>query len=78
MLVEIERKSIPHLVAKTSPENLASKRVLEKCGGREGGIIKMKSMWKKEGMKEGEGDDEDEGYEVLCWYFDRPGEESEG
>ncbi|KUJ23418.1 acyl-CoA N-acyltransferase [Mollisia scopiformis] len=65
-----QRKDVKWLVAKTDPENKASERVLQKCGGKRGdGVVKLKPAWKNEGWGEVE-------REVVCWRFDRPGEES--
>lgn len=63
-----ERKNIPHLVAKTRPNNTASTRVLEKCGGRKGELVGLKNNFKD--FKKGEAEGDMDGF-VQCWYFDR-------
>jgi RimJ/RimL family protein N-acetyltransferase len=51
------------LIAKTSPENKDSQRVLQKCGARKGETLTdAYERWVDKGAKS----------DLLCWYFDRP------
>jgi RimJ/RimL family protein N-acetyltransferase len=52
------------LVAKTSTQNIASQRVLQKCGARKGETLKDSyERYVDQGAKS----------DTCCWYFDRPG-----
>jgi len=63
-LTWIERRNINRLVAKTHPENVASHRVCEKCGGKKGGVLKDEfERFVDKGVK----------CDMWLFYFDRPG-----
>lgn len=62
--MKTERKNINLLVAKTSTQNIASQRVLQKCGARKGETLKgAYERHVDQGVKS----------DTWCWYFDRPG-----
>jgi RimJ/RimL family protein N-acetyltransferase len=62
-MADLERKNIKRLLAKTSPGNDGSQKVLIKCGFIKGEVIKDGyTRFVDNGVKS----------DVLCWYLDRP------
>ncbi|KAH9224962.1 GNAT domain-containing protein, partial [Leptodontidium sp. 2 PMI_412] len=59
-----ERKYINRLVGKTSPGNVASQKILMKCGARKGEVLKDVFARFGDGGKTSD---------LICWYLDRPG-----
>lgn len=64
ILCALERKYINRLVGKTSPGNVASQKILMKCGARKGEVLK--DVFARFG-------DSGKTSDLICWYLDRPG-----
>lgn len=60
-----ERRDVSLLVGKADPENLASTRILQKCGARKG--EHLKGIWSKK-LEDGQEQKRD----FICWILDRP------